>query len=291
MKKTKSLFIAITTLLFIFLTGGLSVYKIYELNFLNSLRLAIESKERKTATDNEKIINNILNSINNKSSNDIKKIADTLLVPSKNQDKNIIIALKDGTLLGHSKLGEMERLSGNIATDEFVYNIDLIFQPVSINLDSTFQSDYYIIDYKPPFNKKETERLKHYIISDIDKNGTLFSRRFVSSDNGEGVIAIIYSKKSLYSFINNQLTRLTNIKYIIFAMSLIIASLIAVLLYTVLRCKQTNSSNIICESALQPDLSPAPDMNKSNFRRDVRPLQSGVEPVILDAIPIKKRGN
>ncbi|HRX14709.1 MAG TPA: hypothetical protein P5123_00180, partial [Spirochaetota bacterium] len=159
MKKTKSLFIAITTLLFIFLIGGLSVYKIYELNFLNSLRLAIESIERKTATDNEKKINYILNSINNKSSNDIKKIADTLLVQSTDQDKNIIIALKDGTLLGHSKLGEMERLSGNIATDEFVYNIDLIFQPVSINLDSTFQSDYYIIDYKPPFNKKETERL------------------------------------------------------------------------------------------------------------------------------------
>ncbi|HRX16446.1 MAG TPA: hypothetical protein P5123_09035, partial [Spirochaetota bacterium] len=111
------------------------------------------------------------------------------------------------------------------------------------------------------------------------------------SDNGEGVIAIMHSKKSLYSFINKQLTRLTNIKYIIFAMALIIASLIAILLYTVLRCKQTNSSNIICESALQPDLSPAPNVNNSNFYNDVRPLQSGVEPVILDAIPIKKRGN
>ncbi|MDA3899771.1 MAG: hypothetical protein PF637_04550 [Spirochaetes bacterium] len=293
MQKSKAILISLLASTTLFLISGFAVYKIYELNSLNSLRLALDTLERQNSIDTENFINSVYSAVNRRSFAEIQKKAESLLGKAPSQAKYSFIVLKNGTLIGHSSKTESERLSGNIAADEFAYNLDLILHPLKINLNSTFQSDYYIVDYKPPFSDNELRKLKHYTTHDIDKNGTLLSRRFQSSDRGEGVISIISTKKGVYTHIKEQLRKLSNIRYIIFGMSFLINTLLATILFIVLRGKQpaltSSSADIVRESALHPELTVA---KPASYREPVfQTQQSSVQPVILDAIPIKKRGS
>lgn len=131
-------------------------------------------------------------------------------------NKNVYSAfytLEDGTILAHSSEEEVKKLDGNIAADEFSYNLDQIYYPIRYKKSGVYLSDYYIMDEDIPFNKQELVYLKKYFDENIDRNGWIAVKtvekkvktgRRKYSLKEVGTVAIIISKKNIYSLINTQ---------------------------------------------------------------------------------------
>lgn len=120
--------------------------------------------------------------------------------------------LEDGTILAHSSEEEVKEMNGNIASDEFKYNLDQIFYPLKYETGETYFSDYNIIEENIPFTSKELEYIKKYIYNSADRNGWIAVdtvRKKVKNKKGKyeykmvGTVAFIVKKTAIYDTILN----------------------------------------------------------------------------------------
>lgn len=129
------------------------------------------------------------------------RINNFLLNTSKQSDITEAFVVKfDGGIIAHSDKNKIKELEGNIANDEFAYNLDQILAPINDNIkDYLFQS-YNIPGAKNPFNKKRTELLKKYIYPKLENPGWIVSKSILDKKKKPvATINFFVSKKSIYS--------------------------------------------------------------------------------------------
>ncbi len=182
--------------------------------------------------------------------------------PQKKFFSKAFYAKGNGTIIAHSNPEEIKELNGNIAFDEFKYNIDQIFYPLSQNDKKVYLSDYYILDEQIPFTKEEIKYLKQYLYNNIDRNGWLANKTVeknikISKKKYElqktGTINFILSKKLLYVELFKVKEKIIQTAVISAGTSGILSlflSLIIFLRYNSIRRKTLKSSALIQQAAI-----------------------------------------
>lgn len=145
------------------------------------------------------------------------------------------VVLKDGRLIAHSS-PEMEKsLKGNLAGDEFAYNLDLILQPVRRKSREVLFTDYNITSKSVPYERDVRAALKKYFYAGVDTTGWLVSRAVYGKKKKPiGAVCFIISKERVFTFISEHARRSLRILelslVIAFAVSLLV-SLVVLLRY------------------------------------------------------------
>jgi len=115
-------------------------------------------------------------------------------------------ALSNGTLVAHSIKEIEETLQGNIANDEFAYNLDLILKPVKEKSKEIQFVDYNIIGNQVPFTRSERTLIKKYLYKNINRLGWLISRAVFVRGKPVGTVNFIISRDRIYSIIKYYVT-------------------------------------------------------------------------------------
>ncbi len=107
------------------------------------------------------------------------------------------VVLKDGRLIAHSS-PEMEKsLKGNLAGDEFAYNLDLLLQPVRRKSREVLFTDYNITSKSVPYERDMRAALKKYFYAGVDTTGWLVSRAVYGKKKKPiGAVCFIISKET-----------------------------------------------------------------------------------------------
>ncbi|PKL39763.1 MAG: hypothetical protein CVV44_05955 [Spirochaetae bacterium HGW-Spirochaetae-1] len=109
--------------------------------------------------------------------------------------------LNNGSIVVHSN-GEIEKeLSGNIANDEFTYNLDMILAPSLKKSRETHFSDYNIISQRNPFPRDQRDLIEKYLYPDVRIMGWLIGRAVYSGNKPVGTVNFLISKKRIFDFI------------------------------------------------------------------------------------------
>ena len=121
-----------------------------------------------------------------------------------------LFVLNDGTLVIHSRSEIEKELKGNIANDEFAYNIDLILAPARRNEKSAQFTQYNLAGKEIPLfplpygtPREHKQYIRQYIYPDINKTGWLVSRAVFDNKKAIGTVALIISKDRIYFFLDN----------------------------------------------------------------------------------------
>jgi len=110
--------------------------------------------------------------------------------------------LSNGVVIAHSSAEKAKSLQGNIARDEFAYNLDQIFLPLRNNSREVYFQDYNIVDRKIPYPRDIWVPLKKYVYGGIDRVGWLVTRAVHSRGKPIGTVNIIISKQRIYGHID-----------------------------------------------------------------------------------------
>lgn len=162
------------------------------------------------------------------------------------QDKiqeNIIdeafFVLADGRIIVHSKKEIAKKLRGNIANDEFAYNIELILLPLRKHIREAQFIDYNIINAKIPFDRRQRHLIKRYLYNKIDITGWLVTRAVFVKKKPVGTVNFIISKHrmydSIFSLLEESVKLLILLSIISLAVSLFISSIIFMRYRTIAR--------------------------------------------------------
>ncbi|MCP4137261.1 MAG: hypothetical protein GY754_40200 [bacterium] len=121
--------------------------------------------------------------------------------------------LIDGKLVLHSDKAVQKRLNGNIANDEFAYNIDWIMRPIRRKSREVQFSHYNIMSknlpvFPIPFGSKRGHRrfIKQHLYKDINKLGWLLSKAVYVRNKPVGTVNFIISKDRIYTFLVEHIT-------------------------------------------------------------------------------------
>jgi hypothetical protein len=107
-------------------------------------------------------------------------------------------AAENGKILAHCDQNEVSELKGNIASDEFSYNLDQIFSPIRKNMKEPYFDDYNLIGKTIPFSRDRVALLRKHVYPGIDRNGWIVSRQVVHKGRNVGVIAFLCDKEVIY---------------------------------------------------------------------------------------------
>ena len=115
------------------------------------------------------------------------------------------LVLNNGKLKAHSSKSVKKSLNGNIATDEFTYNIDMILLQAKKKSKEAVFLGYNLINNTIPFERRHRFFLKEYMYKEIDQNGWLCSKAVYHKKKPVGTVNILISKDKIYSFINSHI--------------------------------------------------------------------------------------
>ncbi|MCX8123405.1 MAG: hypothetical protein N3F66_04485 [Spirochaetes bacterium] len=132
--------------------------------------------------------------------------------------KEVFFVLDNGTIVAHSDSRRSLELKGNIANDEFYYNIDLILYPHSKQSRELFIFDYFVPDLPLPFTKNVRKYIQQYVYKDINTNSWLVTKAVYFKGKSIGTINCIIVKTPIYDMMN------IYYKEILFMVMIIIAS-------------------------------------------------------------------
>lgn len=152
--------------------------------------------------------------------------------------------LKDGKIVVHSKKEIQNSLSGNLANDEFAYNLDLIMKPLTVDPGQVHFTDYNIINSRPPFEREERELIKKYFYGNINKTGWLVSRSVYSKGVPAGTVNFIISKDRVYNFIKEHVELSKKILLTALAASAAISLFVSIFVFVRYRSLQNKAYNL-----------------------------------------------
>lgn len=115
--------------------------------------------------------------------------------------------LHDGRIIAHSQPECERRLKGNIASDEFTYNLDLILKPVRDEAKETLFSDYNIPSKRVPYHGALLDLAKRYLYRSIDSSGWIASRAVFQGKKPIGAVCFIIGKDRVYAFLGSLIAR------------------------------------------------------------------------------------
>ncbi len=182
--------------------------------------------------------------------------------------------LTDGTIIVHSDKEKEKELMGNIASDEFAYNIDLIMLPVWTKTGHAQFLDYYIYgnEKKIPFNKEIIKYIKKYIYAKIDVHGWLVTRAVFNKNAGVGCVSFIISKEKIYSFLREHFEKSYRLFLLLAALIAVFQIILMIIIarYRSIKYKQVQTGIIeMIKSENLPDKPPGGD-HKKRLKEPIR---------------------
>jgi hypothetical protein len=137
----------------------------------------------------------------------------------------------DGKIIVHSNKDAEKNLEGNIANDEFLYNLDTIFMPQKKKSREVYFENYNYIGKDVPFERDDRMLLKKYLYNDIDKSGWIVVRAVFSKNKPAGTVGFIISKERIYSFIKTHIAETYRIIFISLIGSFSISLIISIIIF------------------------------------------------------------
>lgn len=113
--------------------------------------------------------------------------------------------LKNGKLIVHSNKNIEKSLRGNIANDEFAYNIDLILWPVKRKSKKVMFTPYNIMGKSVPFNREERRLIKKYYYKDINTLGWLVTRAVYYKGSPVGTVNFLIYNERIHMFLKDHI--------------------------------------------------------------------------------------
>lgn len=113
--------------------------------------------------------------------------------------------LRDGKLIVHSNKSIEKDLRGNIANDEFAYNIDLILWPLKRKSKKVMFTPYNIMGKTAPFTREEKSIIKQYYYKDINVLGWLVTRAVFYQGKPVGTVNFLIYNDRIYEFLRNHI--------------------------------------------------------------------------------------
>jgi hypothetical protein len=135
--------------------------------------------------------------------------------------------LKNGKLVVHSSRETAKRLKGNLANDEFSYNLDMILRPAYRKSREVMFTDYNIISKPVPFSGIELSLLKRFVYPTIEVSGWLSSTAVYKKKKPVGTVSFIIGKERIYSFIKKKIERGTRILIASFILAFFVSLLVS----------------------------------------------------------------
>jgi hypothetical protein len=141
--------------------------------------------------------------------------------------------LSDGKIIVHSDQGIEKELKGNIATDEFAYNLDMIMLPIWTKVDHAQFMDYHIYNEnkKIPFTKEIIKLLKKYIYSKAGISGWLVTKAVFVNKKSIGCISFIISKERIYKFLLEHFNITVKLSIILAILSFLISFTVSIIIF------------------------------------------------------------
>jgi hypothetical protein len=183
--------------------------------------------------------------------------------------------LSDGKIIVHSDKDIEKELKGNIATDEFAYNIDLIMLPIWTKTEYAQFMDYNIFgeNTKIPFNKYVKKIIKKYIYQKIDVLGWLVTKAVYLNEKPAGCVTFIISKDRIYKFLIEHYNTTLLISFALAAFSLALSLLISIIVF--FRYRNINRERKIELSGNINNINNWQQTNESNF--DDRKIKEAIK--------------
>jgi hypothetical protein len=125
--------------------------------------------------------------------------------------------LNDGKIIVHSKKEIQEELEGNIANDEFSYNLDQILAPSRKMSTEVFFSSYNVMTARVPFNRDERELIARYLYPEVASTGWLVSKAVYDGKKPTGTVNFIIDKSGIYGFIRSHMEE--SLRYLRYCMA------------------------------------------------------------------------
>ncbi len=150
---------------------------------------------------------------------------------SENSTLEAFFILIDGRIVAHSSHEAEERLLGNVANDEFAYNLDLLLLPVHRGSSEVLFIDYNIINQRPPFDKYRRELLKRFIYPRIGAVGWLASRAVYHRAKAVGTVNLILHKRRIHSSLESLGRESVALFVALSACSLLISIVVSLMVY------------------------------------------------------------
>ncbi len=144
----------------------------------------------------------------------------------------VFFVLDNGSIVAHSDMGKVSQLKGNIANDEFYYNIDIILYPHAKQSQELFVFDYFVPDVPLPFNKIIRKYIQQYIYKDINTNSWLVTKAVYHKDKSIGTVNCIIIKTPIYDMMNSYYKELLFIIMIICGVSLIFSLCTGIIIFS-----------------------------------------------------------
>lgn len=138
----------------------------------------------------------------------------------------------DGNIIVHSSSERSKELKGNILTEEFYYNIDLILYPIRKKSREVFFRDYQFAGKPVPYERDIRILLKKYIYPRIDIRGWLVNRAVYIKGKPVGTVNFLISKDNIYSLIETTFREAVYILVIMASASLFFSILTGIFIYT-----------------------------------------------------------
>jgi len=155
-----------------------------------------------------------------------------LLFREKSGGTNGLVAffvLADGTIKAHSSAEGERAVGGNIAADEFTYNRDQIFLPLSAAGNGVHFLEYNIVTRSVPYDRRRRELIKRFLYPAIGSTGWLATRAVYHNKKPVGTINFIISKDALYSTINGTAHAARTLLTLLLACSVLVSLLVSLL--------------------------------------------------------------
>ena len=192
--------------------------------------------------------------------------------------------LKDGKLIVHSDKAIEKSLKGNIATDEFTYNIEMILWPLKKKTAEVMFTPYNIMGKRVPFNRDEKRLIREYLYKDINTLGWLVSRGVYSKGKPVGTVNFLIYNDRVFEYIRSQIE--TAKKAVVYAVAGAFALSLLVSLVVLIRYRSIQKKTIL----LAPGEGPVPrieQIQREKGRKVVpisafRPADEEVVTIMLD---------
>lgn len=207
--------------------------------------------------------------------------------------------LSDGKIVVHSDSGIEKELKGNIATDEFAYNIDLIMLPIWSKIDHAQFMDYHVYNgiKKLKINKEIIKIIKRYVYQKIDVSGWLVTRAVFVNGKPVGCISFIISKEKLYTFIIEYFDNTIRLIIILAGISFIISLLMSIIVFIRYRSIRKKKHPVV-PKPIKDSRGNINDLNEIKLKEAIRIKSSPVKikkvisagkNLIKDAISVKDK--
>ncbi len=201
--------------------------------------------------------------------------------------------LSNGKIVIHSNEETVKNLQGNIASDEFAYNLDQILMPLRRKKREVLFLDYHIINQKVPYGLRERALLKRYIYHGVDRVGWLATRAVFYRSKPVGTVNYIITKKRIYDLINATALESLYILGVLLGCTLLISLTTSVIIYRKYRRVVTEQP---VENPHVPELQPdqtAEDGIESLSPPEISVPDTRTVPLVVpgrikDAIPVTK---